>query len=264
MAEAPTYESLVNDLEHEHLELERTVSRLNEDQLVAASAARDWSNADQLSHLAGFDEKAIQGVADPDAFSAELADIIEHGRDPIAEFTQRGRLMAPKEVVTWWNQRRAELIMTLRSCTPDLRVPWYGPSMSLKSHVTARLMETWAHGQDIRDSIGEPPLVSSRLRHIADLGVRARPYAYGVNLRELPDTPVRVELVAPDSTTWTWGPESASEVVRGEALDFVLLVTQRRHLRDVSLDIAGDVAKDWMSFAQCFAGGAGPGREPLH
>ena len=32
--------------------------------------------------------------------------------------------------------------------------PWYGPSMSARSFVTARLMETWAHGMDVADALG--------------------------------------------------------------------------------------------------------------
>jgi hypothetical protein len=31
------------------------------------------------------------------------------------------------------------------------RITWYGPSMSARSFVTARLMEAWAHGQDVAD-----------------------------------------------------------------------------------------------------------------
>ena len=31
---------------------------------------------------------------------------------------------------------------------------WYGPSMGAKSFLTARLMEVWAHGQDVVDAIG--------------------------------------------------------------------------------------------------------------
>ena len=44
--------------------------------------------------------------------------------------------------------------------------------MSAMSFATARLMETWAHGQDVRDALGLEPAVSARLRHVADLGVR--------------------------------------------------------------------------------------------
>jgi uncharacterized protein (TIGR03084 family) len=69
------------------------------------------------------------------------------------------------------------------------------------------------------------------------------------------DTPVRVELTAPSGDVWTWGPEDAAERVTGPALDFCLVVTQRRPVSAVSLTIVGDAAAEWMSIAQAFAGG---------
>jgi uncharacterized protein (TIGR03084 family) len=79
----------------------------------------------------------------------------------------------------------------------------------------------------------------------------------------MPDVDVRVELVAPSGATWTWGEEGAADRVTGTALDFCLLVTQRRHRDDTSLVIEGPAADEWMSIAQAFAGGPGPGRQPL-
>lgn len=73
---------------------------------------------------------------------------------------------------------------------------------------------------------------------------------------------MRVELAAPDGATWTWGPEGAADTVRGPALDFSLVVTRRRHLLDTDLQVTGEVAAEWMSLAQAFAGPPGPGRKP--
>jgi uncharacterized protein (TIGR03084 family) len=135
--------------------------------------------------------------------------------------------------------------------------------MSMTSFVTARLMETWAHGQDVLDAIGHQPIVSNRLRHVAFIGVRARPFAYVNRGLEVPDGDVRVELTAPDGDTWTFG-ESSTDVVRGSALDFCLVVTQRRHRADTDLVIEGPLAEGWMSIAQAFAGPPTDGRAPLH
>ncbi len=51
--------------------------------------------------------------------------------------------------------------------------------------------------------------------------------------------------------------------VTGPALDFCLVVVQRRHLADTSLVVDGDLAAEWMSIAQAFAGPPGPGRPPV-
>jgi uncharacterized protein (TIGR03084 family) len=78
----------------------------------------------------------------------------------------------------------------------------------------------------------------------------------------VPTHPVRVELRGPTADLWTWGPEEAADRVSGDALDFCLVVTQRRHLDDVTLVIDGAGAQEWMSIAQSFAGPPGPGRQP--
>jgi hypothetical protein len=42
--------------------------------------------------------------------------------------------------------------------------------------------------------------------------------------------------------------------VHGSAIDFCLVVTQRRHLADTALVVEGDAAQEWMALAQAFAG----------
>ena len=49
---------------------------------------------------------------------------------------------------------------------------------------------------------------------------------------------------------------------RGRHLDFCLVVTQRRHLDDTDLIVAGPLAEEWIGMAQAFAGPPGEGRQP--
>ena len=134
--------------------------------------------------------------------------------------------------------------------------------MSAASSLTARIMETWAHTQDIADALGVTRKATPRLRHVAHIGVGARAFSYAVHGKTPPAAPVRVELTGPDGTLWTWGPQDAESRVTGPALDFCLLVTQRRHRDDVALGIDGPAAAEWMTIAQAFAGAAGTGRSP--
>jgi uncharacterized protein (TIGR03084 family) len=134
--------------------------------------------------------------------------------------------------------------------------------MSVASALTARLMETWAHGQDIADTVGAHREPTPRLRHVAHIGVGARPFSYAAHQLAPPAEPVRVELVGPDGELWTWGPADARDRVTGPALDFCLLVTQRRHRADTAVAAAGPGADLWLSIAQAFAGPPGSGREP--
>jgi uncharacterized protein (TIGR03084 family) len=130
--------------------------------------------------------------------------------------------------------------------------------MGAKSFLTARLMETWAHGQDIVDAVGDaievrrPP--TDRLRHIAQLGFITRSWSYVNRGLAAPESPVFVELVAPSGATWTWGPDDANDRVSGGAEDFCLVVTQRRHVDDTALQVEGASAREWLMFAQAFAG----------
>jgi uncharacterized protein (TIGR03084 family) len=123
-------------------------------------------------------------------------------------------------------------------------------------------METWAHGQDIVEALGIQLDPTGRLRHIADLGLRAIPYSYAVNGLPRPTATMAVELTAPDGARWTWGSADAANRVSGDALDFCRVVTQRRHPDDTGLVVTGPVAEQWISIAQAFAGPPGPGRMP--
>ena len=46
-----------------------------------------------------------------------------------------------------------------------------------------------------------------------------------------------------------------ADCVRGDAVDFCQTVTQVRNVADTRLEVTGPVANQWMSIAQCFAGG---------
>ena len=100
--------------------------------------------------------------------------------------------------------------------------------------------------------VEHPP--SPGLRSIAHLGVTTFGFAHTLNGLEVPDEPVRVELLSPDGQSWFWGPIDAANRVSGSALDFVLTVTQRRHWSQTALVPTGPVASQWLDIAQAFAG----------
>jgi uncharacterized protein (TIGR03084 family) len=121
-------------------------------------------------------------------------------------------------------------------------------------------METWAHGQDVADALGVVRTPTDRLRHVAHIGVRALPFSFALRGRPTPEVSVRVEVSGPSGAGWTWGPADAANRVSGPALDFCLLVTQRRHRDDLALRVEGPVAEEWVEIAQAFAGAPGAGR----
>jgi uncharacterized protein (TIGR03084 family) len=254
--------TLADDVAAETTALRLMIAGLDESGWRQDTPAAGWTVADQVGHLAYFDDAAITSATDPDEFAAELERAVADGATSADAIVDRYRVLPPAELLVWFDESRARLLEVFRSLDPSVRVPWFGPPMSAASALTARLMETWAHGQDIADALGVVRQPSDRLKHVAHIGVGARAFSFAAHGRSAPDAPVRVDLVSPGGETWTWGPEDADDRVSGPALDFCLVVTQRRHLDDVALRIEGPAATEWMSIAQAFAGPPGPGRRP--
>jgi uncharacterized protein (TIGR03084 family) len=250
---------ICDDLIAEHDDLDSLVAPLEPIAWDTPTASPGWSIRDQVSHLWFFDQKAALALTDPEAFRADADRLIASGGTEASVLP--GRSMEPGELLAAWRSDRAELLTAARVVDASARVPWYGPAMGARSFITARLMETWAHGQDVADALGAQRVPTERLRHVAHIGVRARPFSYAVNGLVPPDDDVQVSLNAPDGDVWQWGAPGANAVV-GPALDFCLVVTQRRHLGDTALDVRGPAAEEWMSIAQAFAGPPGPGRTP--
>ena len=254
--------ALLADLKAESADLDAMITPLAPEQYLAPTPAAGWCISDQVSHLAFFDEAALLAATDPAQFKIEAAQMMARGAGFPDEVAERHRATPGPELRDWLLRARRELVAGFASVDPGARLPWYGPDMSAASSVTARLMETWAHGQDIADALGVTRPPTPRLRHIAHIGVAAMGFSFVLRGRRAPSKPVRVEVGAPDGSTWMWGPEDAADVVAGPALDFCLVVTQRRHPADTALTAAGPVATEWVSIAQAFAGAPGPGRQP--
>ncbi len=255
--------AICDDLEAETEDLLALVRPLDTAALDQATPAEGWSIRDSISHLAFFDETGLLAAIDPDKF-AESANALLKNLDMDAAGIRQGRVMDPAtKVVTWFERARLDMIDAFRELDAKTRLPWYGPSMGALSFATARLMETWAHGQDIVDALGAIRTPTDRLRHIAHIGVRARPFSYATNGFDMPEGEIKIELMAPDGSTWVWNDDAGeTNLVQGNALDFCLVVTQRRNIEDTDLDVHGELALDWMDIAQAFAGPPGAGREP--
>jgi uncharacterized protein (TIGR03084 family) len=253
-------DAITTDLAAEHESLDTIVSGRPEPDWEIPTPAPGWAVRDQIAHLWYFDGTAVLAATDADAFARSAAALMAAGPDVALE---PGRRLAPGELLTAWRTGRAELLEVLGGLDPSARIPWYGPPMAARSFATARLMETWAHGQDVVDALGVTREPTDRLRHVAHIGVRARPFSYAVRGRPLPEGDVHVALLPPGGgDPWTWGDPSSPDRVTGPALDFCLVVTQRRHPADTALVVEGRLAAEWIAIAQAFAGPPGEGRRP--
>jgi uncharacterized protein (TIGR03084 family) len=245
---------MLADLQAESDDLNAVLATATTEDLARPTPAEGWSVSDTLGHLWYFDREGRRALEDPDDFVAKLETLFADPEAFMSAHVETVRGLGDALVPSWHEERR-RIIDALSAVDPKARVPWYGPSMSPMSFGTARLMETWAHGQDIADALGVTRTPTDRLRHIAHLGVSTRGFSYVVRGREAPDLPVFVSLTAPSGAEWTWGDPTAENSVRGTALDFCQLVTQRRLLGDLDLEVTGEAAAEWLSIAQAFAGG---------
>ena len=163
-----------------------------------------------------------------------------------------------------WNQNRAllhrwrefsrELSERFVVADPKQRVKWVGPDMSARSSITARLMETWAHGQAIYDLLGKVRHEADRIQNIAVLGINTFGWSFTNRGLVVPTHPPYVRLTAPSGVIWEWNSPAQEDLVEGNVVEFCQVVTQVRNIADTKLRVVGETATSWMSIAQCFAG----------
>ena len=137
---------------------------------------------------------------------------------------------------------------------PKTRVPWAGPDMSVRSSMTARQMETWAHGQEVFDLLGLKREEQDRIRNIVVLGVNTFGWTFKVRGWEIPETMPHVSLTLPSGAVAEFGEPGDAGSITGSAVEFAQVVTQTRNIADTGLSVEGTVATTWMDNAQCFAG----------
>src|SRR5271156_3063400 len=194
-------QQIVDDLRAESDELDALVTPLAEDRWATPTPAAGWTIAHQIGHLLWTDRGALAAVTDEDAF----ADVVKTAVDDPIGFvnTAADELAAvpPAELLADWRLTRARVPVALLTVAEGRKLPWFGPPMSGPSMVTARLMETWAHGLDVADALGVTRPATARLRSIAHIGVRTRDFAFAINGQQPPSDPFRVELRGPPGGT---------------------------------------------------------------
>ncbi|TDD80986.1 TIGR03084 family metal-binding protein [Actinomadura rubrisoli] len=258
----PDLRTLLADLAAEGDSLDALVAPLPAARWADPTPAEGWTVAHQIAHLAWTDGQSIVAATDAGAFAGLLEKAMADPGGYVEEGAAEGAAEEPGRLLARWRDGRRRVVEALAAVPQGARLPWFGPPMGAASMATARLMETWAHGQDVADTLGERREPTHRLRHVAHIGVRARDFAFRNRGLAPPDREFRVALTGPGGEEWTWGPADAAQSVTGPALDFCLLVTQRRHRDDLGLSARGADAGRWLDIAQAFAGPPGGGRPP--
>lgn len=201
-----------------------------------------WNIAAGLSLTGGFDD-----------FMASMAAGIRGGRLPDFERDYLDGLSG-QALASAWIEKAADIADGFAATDPKARLPWVGPEMSAISSITARLMETWAHGQAVYDWLGQDRVDTDRIGNIVRLGVNTYGWTFRNRREEIPQPMPYLRLTAPSGAIWDYGEPSDAERIEGSATQFCQVVTQCRNIADTQLTVTGPIATRWMSIAQCFAG----------
>lgn len=215
------------------------------------SAFKGWTSNDVLVHLHFWNKAADLSLSDPDALMQLIGQVMQGGTMRTFEngyIEARGHALLRE-----WYALARDMAERWSHLDPKMRVQWAGPDMSVRSSITARQMEHWAHGQELFDLFGQDRQESDRIRNIVVLGVNTYGWTFKVRDEEPPDAMPKLTLKAPSGAVWTYG-ESETDWIEGDAVEFCQVVTQTRNIADTSLTVTGPVAETWMANAQCFAG----------
>lgn len=247
----------VADLRDEGTSLRALLQELSAEQWAQSTPFKQWTVWDVVAHLHLSDQWALAALHGREAFNAAAAPVLSALRQgtTLTAFTRAHFSGSPgAAILPAWSKCFDQMIEQLGALDPKARLAWFGPDMGARSFVTARYMETWAHGQDIYDLLHRPRPYTDAIRSIANLGVRTFGFTFANRKLTAPAPEPYVRLTAPSGEVWEWNTPSDSDRVEGLASEFCHVVTQNRNIVDTGLQTRGESAQRWMAIAQCFAG----------
>lgn len=215
---------------------------------------KGWGIHDVLQHLHFWNRMAFLQLEDEAELVRLLKSMSAAGKSMRAFEASELDGLDGTRLMDAWERQFEETAARFAIADPKARLKWAGPDMSARSSITARLMETWAHGQEVYDHLGAVRQNEDRIGNIVTLGVNTFGWTYATRRETPPGEMPFLKLTAPSGAIWTHGREQDDERIEGLAEEFCQVVTQTRNIADTQLKVTGPVAADWMSKAQCFAG----------
>ena len=216
---------------------------------------KDWTFNDVLVHLHFWNTAADRAAVKPDDSADMWADIAKGLNAGSLRAFENARVSERGvDLFALWQTTYRDMADRWARFDPKMRVKWVGPDMSVRSSMTARQMETWAHGQEVFDTLGLARAEGDRIRNVVILGVNTFGWTFKVNGQDAPGAMPALALTAPSGALWEFGEDDGTNTISGSAVEFAQVVTQTRNVADTSLEVRGPVATAWMTLAQCFAG----------
>ncbi|MBT5266239.1 MAG: TIGR03084 family protein [Rhodospirillaceae bacterium] len=244
------------DLRDESDALYQLLEPVDDSIFATETLFKGWTVNDILTHLHLWNWAADAALNDDVAFQAFVEPAAKAAkRHGLRDFeNQHSAHLSGRDLLSAWREAYISIAERFALTDPKRRVKWAGPDMSVRSSVTARLMETWSHGQAIYDLLGVRREETDRIKSIAVLGILTFGWSFKNRNLEIPDAPPYVRLTAPSGDIWEWNDAGSEDRIEGLAVEFCQVVTQSRNISDVNLHVTGSTAQHWMEIAQCFAG----------
>lgn len=220
-----------------------------------ATQFKSWTVNDVMVHLHFWNMAADLSYTDPDRFAEFMAEALPAFKDQGMRAFENGHVIERGvDLYSAWLTLVDDMATRWATIDGKTRLAWAGPDMSARSMMTARQMETWAHGQEIFDLFGRTQPQDDRIQNIVFLGINTFGWSHQVHGQPVPEALPELRLTAPSGAVWTYGEPGSGAVIEGDAVEFAQVVTQTRNIDDTSLRVSGPVATNWMRIAQCFAG----------
>lgn len=241
---------ILADLVAEQQGLDQFLQRIDFRKWGQKTRVPRWSIRDHVSHLAAGEEIAFDAIAGGGKRLAELSTHLEAADDFGLEGLQHGRDMRVQQVIEWWRETRATVVDALSKMGGSEPIPWLNGDVTAQALASMRMADTWAHGLDLHDAVDEEPESSLRLRHIAALAHELLPQAFQDAGLDFED--IRIELRAPQYQKWVYGPEDATNLIRGDAAEFCTVAVGRLAPSDTGIEVEGDIAEQAMEIVRTY------------
>jgi uncharacterized protein (TIGR03084 family) len=251
---------VISAIRKEVIMLNELAKSMNSEQWQSATKFKAWTPEIIISHLYYFDLMTVYSLNKPEKFDEEAKFLlstyvkIKQSLPRAQKVLERLKTSNYQELMTAWLVGNNLMCEIFEKTDPKERCRWFGPDMGAKMFMTARYMETWSHSQAIYDLINFQRHYSDDIKNIVNIGVKTFEWTYINRQLEVPKSKPYIQLTSPSGKKWEWNDHTSDNSVVGLASDFCHVVTQNRNIVDTNLEVQGEIAKHWMSIAQCFAG----------
>ncbi|PPR34174.1 MAG: hypothetical protein CFH35_02003 [Alphaproteobacteria bacterium MarineAlpha9_Bin5] len=250
------------DFKTESDALYQLLKPLSDEDLEQTTQFKDWTLNTVLQHLHYFNYAADMSLKDEQGILQLLKNLQESqktGESLVAYTDRQLDGIKGQSLLRLWRDYYTGMAGSFREADPKKRVKWAGPDMSVLSSITARLMETWSHGQEVYDLLGVVREDSNYIKNIVVIGNNTFGWTFVNRGEETPYNKPFLRLCGPTGDVWEFNDHSEDNHIEGSATEFCQVVTQTRNIQDTTLNVVGKTANRWMAVAQCFAG---PPRNP--